>query len=78
MTTTHTETIVDENDIELTVKYKAERSLQVEECHGQQFVENGISITLIHVEIVIAGTGIDLVDMLNKSQQEAIVNQLSF
>ena len=65
----NTETLVDENGIELLVNYDYEKS------DG----EDGLYLTeLKSVEIVIAGTGIDILGLMNEKQKGAIISKLQY
>ena len=60
------EIIIDQDGIELIVTYHT----------GQDFKGNEVT-DINHVEIVIAGTGIDILPMLNDKQYNVILNSLS-
>lgn len=75
----NTETITDENGIEILVGYDYEQSpSQIEEGHGYHEVGNLIETELKTVEIVIAGKGIDILPSMNEKQKEAIVELLNY
>ena len=60
------ETIIDQDGIELIVTYHI----------GQDFKGNDV-VDINYVEIVIAGTGIDILPMLDDKQYQTILNSLS-
>ncbi len=72
-----TQTIIDDNGIELIVAYKADQSpSQIEECHGLHEVGNLVSVSLESVELVIAGVGMELLPALSKKQQSFIEQKI--
>ena len=60
------ETIIDQDGIELTVTYHV----------GEDFKGNSI-VDINNVEIIIAGSGVDILPMLNERQYNVILNSLS-
>ena len=60
-----TEIIIDQDGIELIVTYHI----------GQDFAGNDV-VDINYVEIVIAGTGIDILPMLDAKQYDVILNAL--
>lgn len=60
-----TEIIIDQDGIELIVTYHI----------GQDFAGNDV-VDINYVEIVIAGTGIDILPMLDDKQYKVILNAL--
>lgn len=76
--TQHTETICDDNGIELIVAADVEQSSsQIQECHGYHDVGCLIDVTLKSVEIVIAGKGVEILDRLTESQKNIIESKLN-
>jgi hypothetical protein len=75
----NSETISDDNGIELLVGYEYQQSAsQVEECHGLHEVGQLVETTLTSVEVVIAGIGIEILPRLNKRQREQIIDKLNY
>jgi hypothetical protein len=75
----NSETICDDNGIEILVGYRYETSdSQVEECHGLHEVGLMTETTLTSVEVVIAGRGIDVLPMLTKKQKDHIIDKLNY
>lgn len=75
----NTETIIDENGIEILVGYDYEISdSQIEECHGFHEVGQMVYTELKTVEVVIKGTGIDLLPLMNNKQKAYIIEQLNY
>lgn len=75
----NTETLVDEQGIEILVAYSYDKSpSQVEEGHGLHEVGNMVYTELKSVEVVISGTGIDILPMMNEKQKQAIINKLTY
>lgn len=71
------QTIIDEPGIEFIAGGKIEfQGSQIEECHGFHDVGGGCDITLTSVEIVIAGSGIDILSQLSKKQIEKIIGKI--
>lgn len=69
----NSEMIVDDNGIEILVGYDYEKSgPQIEECHGYHDVGNLVSVKLTSVEVIICGTGIDILPQMTKKQIERI------
>lgn len=73
----NTETIIDENGIEVIVNYDYENDKQIEEGHGLHNV-GGIVIELKLVEVVIAGKGLNILPMLDNNQRNSLINQFSY
>jgi hypothetical protein len=72
------QTLVDENGIEILVGYESETSdSQIEEGHGEHEVGCLVCVELKSVEVIIAGRGIDILPMLNERQKDAIVSKIS-
>ncbi|HEY9701455.1 MAG TPA: hypothetical protein V6C58_03375 [Allocoleopsis sp.] len=75
----NTETILDENGIELLVGYDYEVSeSQWEECHGYHDVGKMIYTELTSVEVIIKGRGIDILPFLDDRQREFIIHSLNY
>jgi hypothetical protein len=75
----NTETLVDENGIEILVGYNYEQSpSQKEEGHGIHEVGNQIYTELSSVEVVIAGVGIDVLPRMTEKQKEEIISKLEY
>jgi hypothetical protein len=75
----NTETLADENGIEVLVSYQYEQSdSQIEQGHGYHEVGQLVETTLTSVEIVIAGWGIEILDRLNDAQRERIIENLNY
>ena len=60
------ETIIDQDGIELIVTYHV----------GEDFKGNSV-VDINYVEIIIAGSGVDILPMLNERQYNVILNSLS-
>ena len=74
----NTETLIDDNGIEVQVSYLYEKSpSQIEECHGRHEVGNMVYTELIAVEVVIAGTSINILHMMDERQIQKIIKNLS-
>lgn len=74
----NTETITNENGIEIAVMYNYDLSpSQIEEGHGRHEVGKQVTVNFLHyVEVVIAGVGFDILPQLTKKQKEFITNNL--
>ena len=61
---------------ELLVAYIYEKQpLRIEECHGYHYFDDS-SVIIKSVEVLIAGSGIDITDQLTPSQMKAIIHDL--
>lgn len=75
----NSETIVDESGIEVLVGYNYETSeSQLEEGHGVHEVGLLVSTELTSVEVVIIGTGIDILPSMNEKQKKHIISLLNY
>lgn len=75
----YTQVLVDENGIEVTVNYDADISeSQIEECHGIHEVGYMVETDLKSVEVVIAGDGIDILNILSEKQKTTIISKLTY
>lgn len=76
----NTETIVDENGIELIVAYEYDRdySFHAEIGNPATFVPSTILTNLLSVELVIAGTGIEQLPRLDERQIDFIKSKLQY
>lgn len=75
----NSETIVDENGIEILVDYRYELSAShQEECHGIYEVGLMVYTELTSVEVVIAGSGIDILKLLTDKEKEFIISKLNY
>lgn len=73
------ETLVDESGFEILVGYRYDKSpSQKEFCHGEYEVGQLVYTELESVELVIKGTGIDILPRLNEKQKEYIIEQLNY
>lgn len=73
------ETICDDNGIEIIVGYLYDQSeSQKEEGHGLHEVGLMVYTELMSVEVVIAGTGIDILPRLSDKQQDHIISKLQY
>ena len=72
---TFTETLVDESGIEILVNYSKEWNDQKEDFHGEHDL-SGWGYNLNSVELVIAGTGINITKQLNHKQHMAILDEV--
>lgn len=61
---------------ELLIGYDFDKRTRQEEGHGLHSFDESV-IELTSVEIVIAGTGIDILDKLTPNQKQAIINELN-
>ena len=77
---TNSETLIDENGIELIVAYEYDKEEGFYEEPGNvaSFVEATVSTTLTSVELIIKGTGIDVLPVLNKKQIDHIISKLDY
>ena len=75
-----TETIIDENGIELLISYEYEYT----DGHYEEpnniatWVEATVYTELKEVELVIAGEGISLLPILSEKQKQSIISKLSY
>lgn len=70
-------TLVDEAGIEILVAYNIEYCKgNTEECHGYHTIGAGYVVDLESVEVVIAGTGIDILKSLTLKQIRAIEDEV--
>lgn len=75
----NTETLVDDNGIEVLVNYDYEQSeSQIEEGHGFHEVGKMIYTELCSVEVIIAGEGSDILPILSPRQQKSIISKLQY
>jgi hypothetical protein len=73
-----TETIIDQEGIELIVSYEWEKGEpQIEECHGYHDVGGLVTCELLSVEVVIAGIGIEILPVLEEKQKRVIFDAIS-
>lgn len=72
---TFTETLVDEAGIEILVNYSKEWNDQKEDFHGEHDL-SGWGYNLNSVELVIAGSGINITKQLNLKQYQAILDEV--
>lgn len=72
---TFTETLVDESGIEILVNYSKEWNDQKEDFHGEHDL-SWWGYNLNSVELVIAGTGINIIKKLNHKQHMAILDEV--
>lgn len=73
------EIICDENGFEILVSYLYDQSSsQVEQGHGYHEVGLLINTELRSVELVIAGTGIDVLPRLSERQKDHIISKLQY
>ena len=77
---THTcENIIDQDGIELLVSYDFEKSdSQIEECHGFHEVGNMVYTDLCSVEVIVKGSGIDILPLMNERQKKHIISLLNY
>lgn len=61
---------------ELLIGYDFDKRTRQEEGHGLHSFDESV-IELTSVEIVIAGTGIDILDKLTPNQKQAIIKELN-
>lgn len=75
----NTEAVCIDNGIEISVEYEYEMSeSQHEEGHGIHEVGQLVGTDLKVVEVIIAGKGFDITNLLNKRQKEAIISKLTY
>ena len=75
----NTETIVDDNGIELAVSYEYEISeSQIEFGHGKHEVGNRVETDLKIVELIIGGIGTDVLPLLNDIQKDTLISKLTY
>lgn len=75
----NSETICDQNGIEILVSYHHEQSpSQKEFCHGEHEVGLMIYTELTSVEVVIKGKGIDILPMMTDKQKDFVIGQLQY
>ena len=76
----NSETIVDDNGIEIIVgyEYEAQDGYYEEPGNIASFVDSTVSTTLQSVEIVIAGIGLNILPLLTKNQQDTIISKLEY
>lgn len=72
---TFTETLIDEAGIEILVNYSKEWNDQKEDFHGEHDL-SGWGYNLNSVELVIAGSGINITKQLNLKQYRAILDEV--
>lgn len=74
MKTHHALTLADDNGIEILAGYDYELSpSQVEECHGEHEAGRLALIEPTSVEVIIAGSGIDLLPLMSQKQVHQLV-----
>lgn len=76
MSKSHTELLIDQNGIEIIVSYTIEYVKQIEDFHGIHDLSSNY-ITIDNVEVIIAGSSIDILPKMNEDQILAIINHLS-
>ncbi len=76
----NSETLVDENGIEILVNYDYEKTegYNEEPSNAASYVEPTVYTELKSVEVVIAGIGVDILPSLNEKQKAAIINKLTY
>ena len=76
----NSETLIDESGIEILVGYNHETTKGYYEEPGnpETFVEPLVYTELTSVEVVIKGTGIDILPLMSDRQKEAIIGELSY
>lgn len=73
------ETICDDNSIQINVAYEYEISpSQKEFGHGEHEVGLQVETDLKVVEVIIKGTGIDILPLLNKKQRDFLIDKLTY
>ena len=72
---TFTETLISEAGIEMLVNYTKDRIDQKEDFHGEHDL-SGDGFVLNSVELVIAGTGINITNQLSLKQYHAILDEI--
>jgi hypothetical protein len=73
--TTHSVTLDEDSSIQTMVNYSKEWNDQVEEGHGTHDL-SGYGYSLNSVEVVIAGTGIDITKQLSVRQHQKILEEI--
>lgn len=78
--TNNTELIVDNNGFEILVSYdyEEEKARYEEQGNVASFVAESVYTELRSVEVIIAGTGIDILPMMNKRQHNQIIEKLTY
>lgn len=72
------QTIIDDSGIEIIVGGTIQsNSCNTEECHGLHEVGGGDDITLTSVEVVIAGKGVDILNLLSDKQKNRIIDEIA-
>lgn len=75
----NSECILDTDGFEILVNYDYEKSdSQLEEGHGINEVGGMVETDLISVEVVIAGVGIDILNLLSEKQKTTIISKLTY
>lgn len=70
-------TLVDESGIEVLVSFTQEKD-SPEDTHEDDFGTRTMVYTELHsVEVIIKGTGIDILPMMNERQKMTIVEQIN-
>ena len=75
-----TETLIDDNGIELLVSYEYEKDAPyfAELGNPATFVPETVGTELKSVEVIITGTGIDILERLNEKQKQFLINKLTY
>lgn len=77
--TRNSETICDDNGIEIIVDYYYDKSeSQLEEGHGTHEVGCLVETQLKSVEVVIAGTRTQIISLLTERQKDEIISKLNY
>lgn len=70
-------TLVDESGIEVLVSFSQEKGIP-EDTHEDDFGTRTMVYTELHsVEVIIKGTGIDILPLMNERQKMVIVEQIN-
>ena len=78
--TKNVETVLDESGIELLVGYNYDNSpsFYAEEGNPSTHVDEMVYTELTSVEVVIKGSGIDILSFMNERQKEYIITLLTY
>lgn len=76
----NSESICDDNGIELLVSYKYDKSdsFNAEPENGNTEVQELVYTELKFVELVIAGRGINILPLLHENEKEFIISKLQY
>ena len=76
----NSETLIDDSGIEILVgyDYEKEKDYEAEPGNPATLVEGMTLTELTSVEVVIKGTGIDILPLMSDRQKEAIIGELSY